>query len=47
MKTIKIIDCNKREQNLNVVFNYNISSFTPGFLQLTEPDIFLHYVCED
>lgn len=43
MKTIKIIDCNKHEQNLNVAFIYNVSSFEPGFKQPTITEICLHH----
>ena len=47
MKTIKIIDCNKLEQNLNVDFIYNISSFEPGFKQPTITEIYLHHKGEE
>ena len=47
MKTIKIIDCNKQEQNLNVDFIYNVSSFEPGFKQSTITEISLHHKGEE
>lgn len=43
MKTIKIIDCNNEEQNLNVNFIYNISQFNPGFKQPMITTISLHH----
>lgn len=42
MKTIKIIDCNKNEQNLNVDFIYNVSSYSPGFKQPVITEISMH-----
>ncbi|MFC5683813.1 hypothetical protein ACYE2N_01600 [Flavobacterium sp. MAHUQ-51] len=42
MKTIKIIDCNDKEQNLNVDFIYNVSSYEPGFNQPAITEISLH-----
>ena len=47
MKTIKIIDCNKQEQNLNVDFIYNVSSFEPGFKQPKITEISLHHKGEE
>ena len=47
MKTIKIIDCNKQEQNLNVDFIYNVSSFEPGFKQPTITEISLYLKGEE
>ncbi|GEL11543.1 hypothetical protein SAMN05192550_2747 [Flavobacterium glycines] len=42
MKTIKIIDCNNNEQNLNVDKIYNVSSYEPGFKQPAITEISLH-----
>lgn len=43
MKTIKIIDCNDSEQNLNVDFIYNVSPYDPGFKQPIITEISLHH----
>jgi hypothetical protein len=43
MKTIRIIDCNENEQNLNVEFIYNVSPYEPGFKQPTITEISLHH----
>lgn len=43
MKTIKIIDCNENEQNLNVGFIYNVTYSDPGFNQPMITEISLHH----
>lgn len=47
MKTIKILDCNNNEHNLNVEFIYNVSSYDPKFKQPLITEICLHHKGEE